>query len=60
MAAVGELDLVDAHAGAIESAEAIILFGTRHWSPAELAASLYRDGLAPRIGALPLSLQEEE
>lgn len=42
-------DLVDAHAGGIEPAEAIFVFGTQHWSPAELASSLYGRGMAPAI-----------
>lgn len=43
------IDLVDAHAGAVHPADVVFVFGTQHWSPAELAASLYFDGMAPKI-----------
>ncbi|WP_166979645.1 YdcF family protein [Paramicrobacterium fandaimingii] len=40
---------VDARAGEIRSADVIFVFGTRYWSPAEVAASLYLKGMAPKI-----------
>lgn len=44
-----DLDLVDAHAGPIAPADLILIFGTRHWTPADIAAELYFDGFAPMI-----------
>lgn len=41
--------LVDAHAGRLAAADVIFVFGTQHWTPAELAAALYGKGLAPVI-----------
>lgn len=44
-----ELEPIDSHAGEVGQAEVIVIFGTRHWAPAELAADLYRAGQAPLI-----------
>lgn len=44
-----EVDIIDSHAGAIGEADVILLFGTRHWTPAELAADLFLAGHAPLI-----------
>jgi uncharacterized SAM-binding protein YcdF (DUF218 family) len=38
------LDSIDAHAGEVDNADLIFVFGTRHWTPAELAAELYLSG----------------
>lgn len=45
----GKLEAIDAHAGALDAADVILVFGTRHWTPAELAADLYLAGLAPFV-----------
>lgn len=44
-----ELELIDSNAGDVGGADVIMIFGTRHWTPAELAADLYLAGLAPLI-----------
>ncbi|HET7486956.1 MAG TPA: YdcF family protein [Acidimicrobiales bacterium] len=44
-----DLDIIDSHAGAIGEADVIVLFGTRHWTPAELAADLFLGGHAALI-----------
>jgi len=44
-----DLDLIDSHAGALGAADFIMTFGTRHWTPAELASALFKRGLAPLI-----------
>lgn len=46
---VVDLDLIDARAGEVASADLILIFGTLHWTPAELAAELYHAGRAPVI-----------
>jgi len=37
-------ETIDSHAGAIAEADFLIIFGTRHWTPAEVAAELYFSG----------------
>lgn len=49
MTSTSELEPVDSHAGALGEADVIVIFGTRHWTPAELAADLYLAGFAPLI-----------
>ncbi|MBO0880765.1 MAG: YdcF family protein, partial [Mycobacterium sp.] len=44
-----DLELIDPHAGAVRNADLIFIFGTRHWTPAELAADLYHAGRAPFV-----------
>lgn len=44
-----DLGRIDAHAGALGQADLIFVFGTRHWTPAEIAVQCYRDGLAPVV-----------
>lgn len=44
-----DLELIDSHAGAVEQADLILIFGTRHWTPADVAAELYFSGRAPVI-----------
>ena len=44
-----DLALIDAQAGEVLSADLIFIFGTRHWTPAELAAELYHAGRAPLV-----------
>ncbi len=41
--------LIDAVAGEVGQADVILVFGTRHWTPSEVAVDLYRRGLAPKI-----------
>lgn len=44
-----DLGLIDAHAGEVLEADLIFIFGTLHWTPAELAADLYHAGRAPLV-----------
>ena len=44
-----DLDLIDAQAGDVLQADLIFIFGTLHWTPAELAADLYHAGRAPFV-----------
>lgn len=44
-----DLSLIDSHAGDVAAADFIIVFGTRHWTPAEYAAALFKRHLAPLI-----------
>lgn len=46
-----DVQIIDSHAGAIGQADFILLFGTRHWTPAELAADLFLAGHSPLIVA---------
>jgi hypothetical protein len=41
-----DLDLIDSQAGDVQDADLIFIFGTLHWTPAELAAQLYHAGRA--------------
>jgi hypothetical protein len=49
--AVGQVDLelIDPYAGEVRNADLIFIFGTRHWTAAELAADLYHAGRAPFV-----------
>lgn len=38
------MESIDAHAGEVDDADVIFIFGTRHWTSAELAAELYLSG----------------
>ncbi len=49
MSGDADLELIDSHAGAVAAADLIVVFGTRHWTPAEIAASLFKRNLAPAI-----------
>jgi hypothetical protein len=44
-----DLGLIEAQAGEVLEADLIFIFGTRHWTPAELAAELYHAGRAPLV-----------
>jgi len=44
-----DLDLIDAQAGDVLQADLIFIFGTLHWTPAELAADLSHAGCAPFV-----------
>ncbi|QAY70960.1 YdcF family protein [Xylanimonas protaetiae] len=48
---LGDADvaLVETSSGAVGPADAIVVFGTSHWTPAEVAADLYRQGLSPVV-----------
>ncbi len=37
---IADLELIDAHAGVVSSAVLIFVFGTRHWTPAEVSIAL--------------------
>lgn len=42
-------DLIETDSGVIRPADLLIIFGTPHWTPAEVAVDLFTRGLAPRI-----------
>lgn len=44
-----DLDLIDSHSGEVEAADFVFVFGTRQWTPAEVAADCYVRGLAPFV-----------
>lgn len=41
--------LVDCHAPGLDAADFIFVFGTRHWTPAEVAAALFKRALSKTI-----------
>jgi DUF218 domain len=47
--AMTDLNLIDSHAGEVHPADVILVFGTRHWTAAEVAAELYFSDYAPVI-----------
>lgn len=49
MHADADLELIDSFAGEVGPADFIMIFGTRHWTPAEVAAALFKRGLAPLV-----------
>jgi uncharacterized SAM-binding protein YcdF (DUF218 family) len=48
---VADLELIESASGDIRPADLILLFGTGHWTPAEVAVELYERRLAPYIVA---------